>query len=117
MGSVPLEKLGAAVGAVPSAAWAPTVDGKILPRHPFDPDAPAISAHVPVLVGSNLNPEMVNGVDNPDVDSFAEADLTKRLSQQYGANTQRIVDAYRREYPGATPWNLFAAISASDQRR
>ena len=24
------------------AGWWPTVDGTVLPRHPFDPDAPAI---------------------------------------------------------------------------
>jgi para-nitrobenzyl esterase len=35
--------------------WGPTVDGRILPRHPFDPDAPEISADVPPLTGSNLH--------------------------------------------------------------
>jgi para-nitrobenzyl esterase len=29
--------------------WGPTVDGRILPRHPFDPEAPEISANVPLL--------------------------------------------------------------------
>src|SRR6202008_4698713 len=33
--------------------WGPTVDGHILPRHPFDPGAPALSAQVPLLTGSN----------------------------------------------------------------
>jgi para-nitrobenzyl esterase len=28
--------------------WGPTVDGRILPRHPFDPDAPEVSAEVPL---------------------------------------------------------------------
>ncbi len=32
----------------------PVVDGTIVPRHPFDPDAPAISANVPMMIGSCL---------------------------------------------------------------
>jgi para-nitrobenzyl esterase len=31
----------------------PAVVGESLPRHPFDPDAPAISAEVPLLLGTN----------------------------------------------------------------
>src|SRR6202047_1348218 len=34
--------------------WGPTVDGRILPRHPFDPGAPPISADVPLLTGTAL---------------------------------------------------------------
>ena len=42
--------------------WGPTVDGHILPRHPFDPGAPEISADVPLLTGTHLH-EFVNGLD------------------------------------------------------
>ena len=33
--------------------FGPVVDGTILPRHPFDPEAPAISKNKPLIVGSN----------------------------------------------------------------
>jgi para-nitrobenzyl esterase len=36
-----------------------------MPAHPFDPAAPAISAHVPLPLGTNLN-EAASGVDNPE---------------------------------------------------
>src|SRR5215510_5620608 len=32
--------------------WGPTVDGQILPQHPFDPAAPATSANIPMLIGT-----------------------------------------------------------------
>jgi len=35
--------------------WGPVVDGKILPLHPFDPVAPAVSSKVPMLIGTTLN--------------------------------------------------------------
>lgn len=35
-----------------SLPWAPTVDGAVLPESPFRAGAPAVSAKVPLLVGS-----------------------------------------------------------------
>ena len=33
-------------------SWAPLVDGISLPRHPFDPTAPAESFNVPLMIGT-----------------------------------------------------------------
>ena len=35
--------------------WAPTVDGDVLPAQPFDPQAPAQSKDVPVMIGTTLH--------------------------------------------------------------
>lgn len=96
--------------------WGPTMDGKILPSHPFDPVATAISARVPLLIGTNLN-EMVSGVDNPEVDTLTLEQLRERLGQRWGARGPDILEAYRREYPQAPPFGLWAAISASSMRQ
>ena len=96
--------------------WRPTVDGKVLPNHPFDPVAPAISASVPMLIGTNLN-EFVNGVDNPEVDTLTNEQLMERMKERYGDKGQAIVEAYRREYPKETPFGLWAAISAASSRQ
>ena len=110
--------------AVPAAAgavmgrigWGPTVDLKVLPTHPFDPVAPAISADVPYLLGTNLN-EGVSGVDNPEVNTLTREQLGDRAAKRWGANGRDIVEAYRREYPNATPFELWAAISAASWRQ
>lgn len=96
--------------------WGPTMDGKILPNHPFDPVAPAISAHVPLLIGTDLN-EMVSGVDNPDAGTLTQEQLASRASQRWGAAGRDIIEAYGREYPQAPPFGLWAAISASSMRQ
>ncbi len=54
---MPAEQLVAAMGSGGAAGpsglrLAPVVDGHSLPRNPFDPDAPEISATVPLLIGS-----------------------------------------------------------------
>ncbi|MFN7622202.1 MAG: carboxylesterase/lipase family protein, partial [Acidobacteriota bacterium] len=65
------------------AGWGPTVDGKILPQHPFDPGAPAIADGVPMLIGTTLN-EFVSGINNPQVDALTESELLGRVREMYG---------------------------------
>jgi para-nitrobenzyl esterase len=92
--------------------WAPTVDGHVLPHHPFDPGAPAISAHVPLLTGSNLN-EFVSGLDHPDLPSMTSTEVSRLLAESFGNDSTAILEAYRVDYPKASPFELYAAIAAS----
>jgi para-nitrobenzyl esterase len=96
--------------------WGPTVDGLILPRHPFDPGAPEISADVPLLTGTNLH-EGVSGLDRPDANAMGVEELNRLVKEEFGDGSQPIIDAYRRDYPKATPFDLYAIIAAAPFRR
>ena len=96
--------------------WGPTVDGRILPRHPFDPGAPQISADVPLLTGTNLH-EGVSGLDRPDANAMGVEELNRLVKDEFGDGGQTIIDAYRRDYPRATPFDLYAIIAAASFRR
>jgi para-nitrobenzyl esterase len=96
--------------------WGPTVDGLILPRHPFDPGAPQISTDVPLLTGTNLH-EGVSGVDRPDANAMGVEELNRMVKEELGDRSQAIIDAYRRDYPKATPFDLYATIAACSFRR
>ena len=98
-----------------AVGWGPTVDGRTLPSHPFDPGAPAISADVPLITGTNLN-ESVNGVDHPGVTSMTPEEMNKRVREAYGSDCDAIIAAYRHDYPKATPFGLWAAIATSRWR-
>ena len=95
--------------------WGPTVDGRILPSHPFDPRAPEISADVPLLTGTNLH-EFVNGLDRPDAYSMRAEEVNRLVTESFGDHSGAILDAYRREYPKANPFDLYATIAASQVR-
>jgi para-nitrobenzyl esterase len=95
--------------------WGPTVDGRVLPGHPFDPGAPMLSADVPLLTGSNLH-EFVNGLDHPDADAMRVEELSKLMGEAFGGDSAAIIEAYRRDYPKATPFGLYATIAASRVR-
>jgi para-nitrobenzyl esterase len=77
--------------------WGPTVDGLILPRHPFDPGAPQISADVPLLTGTNLH-EGVSGLDRPDANALGVEELNRLVKEEFGDGSERIIEAYRRDY-------------------
>ena len=95
--------------------WGPTVDGLIVPRHPFDPGAPEISAEVPLLTGTNLH-EGVSGLDRPDVSAMGAEELNRLVKEEFGDGSQPIIEAYRRDYPKATSFDLYAIIAAAPFR-
>jgi hypothetical protein len=66
----------------------------------FDPDAPEVSAEVPLLTGSNLH-EIVNGLDRPETQAMPMDELHQLVSQEFGEHSKAIIDAYRRDYPQA----------------
>src|SRR5258706_2136728 len=96
--------------------WGPTVDGRILPRHPFDPGAPEISADVPLLTGTDLQ-EGVSGLSRPDAIGMGVEELSRLIKEEFGEGSQPIIDAYRRDYPKTTPFELYALIAAAPFRR
>jgi len=98
-----------------AVGWGPTVDGHILPNHPFDPGAPTVSSDVPLITGTNLN-ESVNGVDRPSADTMTNDELNRLVRETFGSSSAAIIAAYREDYPRANPFELWAAIAASQWR-
>jgi para-nitrobenzyl esterase len=98
-----------------AVGWGPTVDGHVLPNHPFDPGAPAVSADVPLITGTNLN-ESVNGVDHPGAESMTTDEMNRLVRETLGGDGAAIITAYQEEYPRASPFGLWAAIATSQWR-
>lgn len=115
---LPMEQLLAAMKSS-GPRLAPVVDGRSLPRHPFDPDAPAISADVPMLIGSNRTETtvLIGEYQTPDVDVFALDDATMRIQlKKYArlsdADADRLIALYRAAHPGASPSDIFFLITS-----
>ncbi|HTV62321.1 MAG TPA: carboxylesterase family protein [Verrucomicrobiae bacterium] len=103
-------------GAPSFGDFEPTVDGRVLPTPFWGQTAPAISANVPMIVGSNQN-EFVNAVDNPNGAKMTEAELMTKLTEHYHDKATAIAEAYRKEYPRESPFGIWATVSASETRR
>lgn len=95
--------------------WAPVVDGSVLPQHPFDPKAPAISARVPLLVGSTLN-EFVTAMNHPEYMRMTEAELKTRVHEVFGEKADSAIQACKSIYPNAIPFEIWSVIAVSSVR-
>jgi para-nitrobenzyl esterase len=95
--------------------WGPTVDSHTLPYHPFDPKGLAISAKVPLITGTNLN-ETVSGLDHPGATDMTSEQMERSVRKTYDSQGDAIIAAYRKDYPTATPFGLYAAIATSEWR-
>ena len=98
------------VGAQAAAGvqFGPFVDGFIIPRNPFDPDAPMVSADVPLLAGSNLNDNNFSRTDF----SIDDAAAQEQLKDSLGADAAKIWSAYRQDDPRATAAQLLGRITS-----
>ena len=96
--------------------FAPVVDGKILPVHPYDPTAPAISASVPVLVGTVLN-EFVNGINHPEYEAMTDDEVKKRATDFFGAHGTEIFAVFREQHPGEKPFDIYSRMMAASVRQ
>jgi para-nitrobenzyl esterase len=89
--------------------FGPTVDGKIVTRHPFDPDAPDVSANVPMIIGTVMN-EMSPSMSNPALETMTDDDVRKRAAERYGDKAGMVTDAYRKAYPNVKPIELLSRM-------
>jgi para-nitrobenzyl esterase len=97
------------------SGFAPTVDGKILPQHPFQPAASSVSADVPVMIGCTRTEMTIFSANDPAAFSLNDDSLHTRVKDLLGGQSQSMIDLYRKLNPGATPSDLYFLI-ASDYR-
>ena len=91
----------------------PVVDGSILPRQPFDPDAPPIAANIPLIVGYNHDEETFFYRDQPEVFRMQERALRERMRREFGSDAERVVSTYQEAYPKASAGEIFIAITSA----
>lgn len=106
-----LEALQKMTGGMPIAGFAPVMDGKSLSRHPFTPDAPAIAADVPVMVGYTKD-EMTVLFPTPDLFTLDWNGLKQKLTPQLkDKNVDAVIAGMRKLRPSATPTDLYFTIT------
>jgi para-nitrobenzyl esterase len=113
--TLPYERILAALAAAkPPLAFNPVVEGRVLPRHPFDPDAPSVSAEVPMLLGSNLTETTFFG--NTPLDPMADAALlaqVRRYTNLGEAEAVRLIAVYKNNRPAADNTFIYQLISTN----
>ena len=74
--------------------FGPVVDGTIVPQHPFDHGAPAVSADIPLLIG-DMKDEMASFLARDDKvwhRTLTEREMRDRVAAVAGEHTDHVID-------------------------
>ena len=93
--------------------WGPVVDGTVLPRDPFDPDATPLAAAIPLLIGNMRDEATFFERDNPSFFRMNEADATALVREKFGDAADSIMAAYRQSRPTETVVERAIAIETA----
>ena len=97
--------------------FGPVIDGRVLPAHPFDPAAPALSDDVPIMIGGTKDETAIFLAPDDAVWNRAvtEDDLRKRIAAVAGDAADELLAYYKRRDPTASPSDrLITALTASN---
>jgi len=115
--AVPMPRLKAAIEpalkALGASPWplldrypfGPVVDGDLLPRQPFEPDATPVSADIPLIIGDTTHEASTFYASDDRVwfGTLTEDELRAWVARIAGDDTDRVMALYRQLYPHATP--------------
>lgn len=87
----------------------PVLDGSIIPRDPFDPDAPAVSANVPMIIGTCQNDFGFTVNETSDDEASIKKWIEGQLRDSKG-KVDEVYAAYRKAYPKYNGFLLRATI-------
>jgi para-nitrobenzyl esterase len=91
-------------------AFAPSLDGVALPADPFHPAAPAISADIPLMIGTNKDETTLFQFSDPKFGHLTDADLERRAKAMVGDKADSLIAALRIQYPDYSPTYLSCAV-------
>jgi para-nitrobenzyl esterase len=123
--NVPMERLIAAnektertrpLPEVGMAAGSPTVDGTIIPSHPWHPSGPALSAPIPLMIGWTHTEETWYQRPTPENLAMTESAMRALITKRLGAHAEPVITAFKTANPGATPYDLNILITTEHPR-
>lgn len=100
--------------ATPGATGGPVMDGGVLPRQPFTPDAPEISKSVPMLIGTTKDEQAIlSGARDTTLFDLTWETLPAKLGALIiprGLDAAKVIATTRQLYPDATAPEVYFVV-------
>lgn len=95
--------------------FGPVLDGDTLPIHPFWPQAPAQSAHIPMVIGNTRDETRAFLGNDPANFTLGWDTLPAKLEREQYVDlpVDVVIAEYRRLYPHYTPSQVFLAATTA----
>jgi len=108
-----LSKASVTIGTEIMRLYTPVLDGEVIPRHPFEPDASPLNADVPVLIGTNKDESTLFLFTHPRFGSFAQDDVNRLAKAAAGNKADALLAALRRAYPDYSDTHIACAAQTA----
>ncbi len=95
---------------MPISGFVPCVDGIALPRKPFIPDGPPISAGIPMLIGSNKDEMTIFRARDPKFGAATYEDFAEYMRKQLPGKAEALIPVLRKTFPDYSPSHLITVV-------
>jgi para-nitrobenzyl esterase len=100
--------------------WRPVMDGRSLPTHPFDPEAPALSKNIPLMIGAaDTEQTFFLGASDRNF-SLDRNESVARIARFVGIDgneANRLYQDYRASHARASPSEIMAYVMSDQMYR
>jgi para-nitrobenzyl esterase len=100
--------------------FSPSVDGEILPQHPYVPEPAPTAADVPMIICSTLNEQAPAWVDS-SLQNVTWPQVVEKLKERagfgpgLGDKAKDVVDAYAKAFPEKKPVEIWSLVASNRQ--
>ncbi|MDB5425207.1 MAG: carboxylesterase, partial [Phenylobacterium sp.] len=106
-------KLGGGIFGGGRGGLSPVVDGVALPRHPFDPTGPALSADIPLMVGTTKDEAALMHRLNPALGAMTDQQMREQVRATAGPRADEALAIDEQLHPGDSPIHRLVNIQTS----
>jgi para-nitrobenzyl esterase len=100
-----------------SVYFGPVLDERWLTRHPFYPDAPAQSSHIPMIIGNTHDETRAFLGGDPTNFAVTWEQLPEKLipNMRVDIKPENVIEEYRKLYPDLSASDLFFKITTASR--
>ena len=100
--------------------FSPVMDGKVIPQHPYDPEAAPSAANVPMIISSVQNEQSPSWADS-SLESVTLEQVVEKVKVRagfgagFGDKAKDVVESYAAAFPGRKPVEIWSLVSSNHQ--
>lgn len=94
--------------------FSPVADGVNLPKGKFFSDPDGLASAIPMLVCTTFH-EWNPTRTSPELEKIDWAGVEEKLAPNYGTESGKIISAYRKDFPDASPADIWAMVLSNRQ--
>ncbi|MEN2280854.1 carboxylesterase family protein [Algoriphagus sp. SE2] len=94
--------------------FGPVADGVNIPKGEFFSDPNGLGSDIPMMICTTFH-EWNPTRTSPELEKIDWAGVVEKIEPRFGADSEKIVNAYRQDFPEASPADIWAMVLSNRQ--